>query len=92
MYFDNTCRKTQWLGKGKQPISAAKPDIHRKEGETGSVFWSAETWPNGFSRSQQIGRIDKVVRRQGLGTSTVKFLHDNASSHVANTTQQKIEE
>ncbi|WKX88368.1 hypothetical protein Q1695_008200 [Nippostrongylus brasiliensis] len=41
---------------------------------------------------QQLSRVDLALRRQGVNTSRIKFLQDNASSHTAKVSQKKIEE
>ncbi|XGW07620.1 hypothetical protein V3C99_010631 [Haemonchus contortus] len=40
----------------------------------------------------QLSRVDQALRRQGVETTSTKFLHDNARQHVAKTTLEKIEE
>uniref|UniRef100_A0A7I5EEK2 HTH_48 domain-containing protein n=1 Tax=Haemonchus contortus TaxID=6289 RepID=A0A7I5EEK2_HAECO len=40
----------------------------------------------------QLSRVDQALRRQGVETTSTKFLHDNARPHVAKTTLEKIDE
>ena len=100
--FNNPSRKRQWLGRGEQPKTTPKPDIHGKKAML-CVWWSVkglvhfELLNPGQTvtaelYAQQLTRVDHALRRQGVDTTTTKFPHDNARPHVAWIVQQKIDE
>ncbi|CAJ0922360.1 unnamed protein product, partial [Mesorhabditis belari] len=75
--YDNTTRKWQWFDAGEPPKPTPKPNIHGKKGD---ALYLVEH------------RVDQALRRQGKTRRLQKFLQDNARSHTAKITQQKIEE
>ena len=102
IFYDNRTRKRQWLSTNEDPKPTPKPDIHSKKTLL-CVWWSSRglvhfevlksrQTVNSELYSSQLHRVDQAIRSQGLEPSSIHFLHDNAKSHTAKLTMEKIEE
>lgn len=100
--YENTNLKRQWLNPGERPKPTPKPDIHGKKAML-CIWWNfkglvymdileAGQTVTADIYKEQLTKVDLALRRQGVDTSSTKFLHDNARPHSAKITQQKIDE
>ncbi|WKX94136.1 hypothetical protein Q1695_011417 [Nippostrongylus brasiliensis] len=88
--------------KGEQPIPTPIPDDYCQKAML-CIWWNTkgvvyqELLNLGQKVTadlycQQLCRVKPALRRQGVETSTIKILHDNASPHTAKITREKLQE
>ncbi|PIO76326.1 hypothetical protein TELCIR_01613 [Teladorsagia circumcincta] len=88
IFFDNAVGKRQWLS----PSAVCMGEQLGTGAQTGADVLDVGQTVIAEVYAQQLTRVDQALRRQGVNPANVRLLHGNARSHVANITQQKIEE
>jgi histone-lysine N-methyltransferase SETMAR len=103
--YVNVRRRRQWLDPGQKPFPNVKPDMHPKKimlciwwDMKGVIYFELLDINQTITAnvySQQLQRLNEVLSQKRLALANQKaviLLHDNSRPHVAQLTQQKIEQ
>jgi len=96
-----------WRGAGDQPIPSVKRTLSKRKHMV-SIFWDCKglllmevlpmnTSINSQYYCEQLDKLKESLREKrrrliNSGAHNIHFLHDNASSHTANVSQQKLQQ
>lgn len=98
--YVNMKRRRSWVNKGAPPQKMPKPERHQEKVML-SVWWDhigvihyelleKNTTITAALYCNQLDRVAEKLERVRPGHGQVRYLHDNARPHVANTTRQKL--
>ena len=96
LYVNHTSKR-QWLETGQTGIATFKNDLHPRKimlnvrwGVRGIIYW--KLLPNGCNITADLycQQLDHIAAKLQGKQDRVYFLHDNARSHVAKSTHEKL--
>ena len=97
MLYINYTYHRQWLSAGQTGVATPKPDLHPKKvmlsvwwGVKGIIHWEILLDGCSITADLYCQQLDRVAAKLKGKQDRIYFLHDNARSHVANSTRQKL--
>ena len=98
--YENVQLHGQWADRGQPGVPTPQPPIHGKKVMV-CVWWNTrgvvhfEVLDQGDTvkarlYAEQLGRVDRALRKKRIDSSGIRFLHDNARPHVAKIVHKKI--